>query len=88
MHVALHSLEVRLTQDISDDGAAIVRERREGRSVAGSEQRSGEASDGWEGLEGSQERGGRKSMWNSSASLCGSHPDGWWETLHTQHAWG
>lgn len=57
MHVVLHTLEVCPAQDISDDGAAIVRERREGRSVAGGEQRSGEAYDAWEG---SQERGGKK----------------------------
>lgn len=37
MHVALYTLEVRPAQNISDDGAAKVRERREDKRVAGGE---------------------------------------------------
>lgn len=37
VHVALHTLEVCPAQNISDDGAAKVRERREDKRVAGGE---------------------------------------------------
>lgn len=37
VHMALHTLEVCPAQDISDDGAAKVRERREDKRAAGGE---------------------------------------------------